>query len=138
MSVGEPMRRIHQVESDGDIAGPLVKEGTRVGSAGRLADDLDDVERGIHHPRKVWNHLAMDLKSYSPLVRLLPRPGPMFAATDTAWVPWYIAHTDVKKRGRLNNVSHLLRQVPYEPLPERDIRLPKRQSAGQYREFLGL
>ena len=54
----------------------------------------------------------------------------MFVATDTAWAPWYIAHTDVKKRGRLNIIS--------EPLPDQDITLPKLQRAGQYREFLGL
>jgi hypothetical protein len=37
------MRRIHQIESDGDIAGQLVQEGARVVSAGRLVDDLEDV-----------------------------------------------------------------------------------------------
>ena len=45
----------------------------------------------------------------------------MFAATDTAWAPWYIADTDDKKRGRLNIISHLLSQVPYKPLAPRDI-----------------
>jgi hypothetical protein len=56
----------------------------------------------------------------------------MFAATDTSWAPWYIAHTDDKKRGRLNIISHLLSQVPYQPLAHRDIKLPKRQSPGGY------
>jgi polyphosphate kinase len=58
----------------------------------------------------------------------------MFAATDTAWAPWYIADTDDKKRGRLNIISHLLSQVPYQPLALRDITLPKRQHAGGYTE----
>ena len=43
----------------------------------------------------------------------------MFAATDTAWAPWFVAHTDDKKRGRLNMITHLLGQVPYEPLEAR-------------------
>ena len=43
----------------------------------------------------------------------------MFAATDTAWAPWYVAFTDDKKRGRLNMITHLLTQVPYEPLRHR-------------------
>ena len=43
----------------------------------------------------------------------------MFAATDTAWAPWYIADTDDKKRGRRNIISHLLSQVPYKPLAPR-------------------
>ena len=56
----------------------------------------------------------------------------MFAATDTAWAPWYVAHTDDKKRGRLNIISHLLSQVPYKPLAHRDITLPKRQQTSGY------
>jgi hypothetical protein len=50
----------------------------------------------------------------------------MFRATDTAWAPWFIANTDDKKRGRLNIISHLLSQVPYEPLEPADVTLPKR------------
>ena len=57
----------------------------------------------------------------------------MFAATDTAWAPWFVAHTDDKKRGRLNIITHLLSQVPYEPLPKKEVTLPKRQKAGDYR-----
>jgi polyphosphate kinase len=53
----------------------------------------------------------------------------MFAATDTAWGPWYIARTDDKKRGRLDIISHLLSQVPCKPPAHRDITLPNRQSA---------
>ena len=48
----------------------------------------------------------------------------MFAATDTPWAPWYVAHTDDKKRGRLNIITHLLSQIPYEPLAP-----PRRQDA---------
>ncbi|HXZ62975.1 MAG TPA: hypothetical protein VEG62_09545, partial [Acidimicrobiales bacterium] len=51
----------------------------------------------------------------------------MFRASDTSWGPWYVAHTDDKKRGRLNVITHLLSQIPYEPLPHRDVVLPKRQ-----------
>ena len=58
----------------------------------------------------------------------------MFATTDTAWAPWHVAHTDDKKRGRLNIISHLLSQVPYVPLAAQKISLPKRQGRGKYRE----
>jgi hypothetical protein len=58
----------------------------------------------------------------------------MFAATDTAWAPWYVANTDDKQRGRLNIISHLLSQVPYKPLASRDITLPRRQGARGYTE----
>jgi len=88
----------------------------------------------IHDPRKIWKLTAMDLKSYSRWYDYSRARDAMFAATDTEWAPWYVANTDVKKRGRLNIISHLLSQVPYEPLPDRDITLPKRQRAGQYEE----
>jgi hypothetical protein len=58
----------------------------------------------------------------------------MFAATDTDWAPWYLAHSDDKRRARLNIISHLLSQVPYKALPSRDVTLPKRQRAGGYVE----
>jgi hypothetical protein len=50
------------------------------------------------------------------------------------WAPWHVAITDDKKRGRLNIISHLLSQVPYEPLVYRDITLPRRQRPGGYVE----
>jgi hypothetical protein len=37
--------------------------------------------------------------------------------------------TDDKERGRLNLISHLLSQVPYEPLKTKEITLPKRKVA---------
>jgi polyphosphate kinase 2 (PPK2 family) len=58
----------------------------------------------------------------------------MFAATDTAWAPGYIADADDKKRARLNIISHLLSQIPYKPVPHRDITLPKRQPRSGYRQ----
>ncbi|WP_459985840.1 polyphosphate kinase 2 [Nocardioides sp. AN3] len=92
------------------------------------------LERRIDDPRKVWKLSEMDLKSYSRWYDYSRARDAMFAATDTAWAPWYIAHTDDKMRGRLNLISHLLSQVPYQPMAARDITLPKRQSAHGYAE----
>jgi polyphosphate kinase len=90
------------------------------------------LERRIEDPRKIWKLSGMDLKSYSRWYDYSRARDAMFAATDTAWAPWYIAHTDDKRRGRLNLISHLLSQVPYKPLAHRDVTLPKRQRAGGY------
>jgi len=92
------------------------------------------LESRIHDPRKIWKLTDMDLKSYSRWYDYSRARDAMFAASDTAWAPWYTAHTDDKKRGRLNIISHLLSQVPYKPLAHRDITLPKRQAARGYRE----
>ena len=52
-----------------------------------------------------------------PLVRLLAGPGRRCSRPPTpSWAPWFVAHTDDKKRGRLNIITHLLSQIPYEPL----------------------
>ena len=90
------------------------------------------LERRIEDPRKVWKLSDMDLKSYSRWYDYSRARDAMFAATDTAWAPWYVARTDDKQRGRLNLISHLLSQVPDKPLARNDVRLPKRQRAGGY------
>ena len=92
------------------------------------------LERRIHDPRKVWKLSDMDLKSYSRWYDYSRARDAMFAATDTAWAPWYVARTDDKQRGRLNIISHLFSQVPYKPLVHKDVTLPKRQRARGYTE----
>ena len=93
----------------------------------RLKSRIDD-------PRKIWKLSDMDLKSYRRWYDYSRARDAMFAATDTAWAPWYIANTDDKMRGRLNIISHLLEHVPYEPLVHPDVTLPRRQPAGGYVE----
>ena len=58
----------------------------------------------------------------------------MFKATDTPWAPWFVVNSDDKRRARLNLISHLLRQIPYEKLPSKRVKLPKRQGPHGYRE----
>jgi polyphosphate kinase len=91
------------------------------------------LESRIDDPRKVWKLSDMDLLSYSRWFDYSWARDDMFAATDTAWAPWFVASTDDKKRGRLNIISHLLSQVPYQPMPKAHVSLPKRQKHGQYR-----
>ena len=88
----------------------------------------------MEDPRKVWKLSAMDLKSYSRWYDYSRARDAMFAATDTDWAPWYVAHTDDKKRGRLNLISHMLSRVPYTPLAPQDVSLPKPQGARGYVE----
>jgi polyphosphate kinase 2 len=92
------------------------------------------LEGRINDHRKVWKLTDMDLKSYSRWYDYSRARDGMLAATDTSWAPWHIADTNDKERGRLNIISHLLSQVPYTPLPKRDIKLPKRQRSGGYVE----
>jgi polyphosphate kinase 2 len=103
----------------------LVKYWLEVGAAEqtrRLQSRIDD-------PRKVWKLSEMDLKSYSHWDDYARCRDEMFAATDSAWAPWYVVRTDDKRRGRLNLITHLLSQVPYEPLEPRRITLPERHES---------
>jgi polyphosphate kinase len=93
----------------------------------RLQSRIDD-------PRKIWKLSDMDLQSYSRWYDYARCRDEMFAATDTTFAPWYVVHTDDKRRGRLNLIAHLLSQVPYEPLEHRDIELPARDEPGDYVE----
>ena len=90
------------------------------------------LESRIKDPRKRWKLSALDVKSYSRWYDYSRARDAMFAATDTAWAPWYIADADSKRRARLNIISHLLSQVQYPPLAKRDVKLPERQPRGDY------
>jgi hypothetical protein len=58
----------------------------------------------------------------------------MFKATDTPWAPWFVIRSDDKKRARLNTITHLLKQIPYEKVPREKVKLPERQKAHGYEE----
>jgi polyphosphate kinase len=92
------------------------------------------LENRIDDPRKVWKLSDIDLKSHARWFDYSRARDEMFAATDTAWAPWFVAHNDDKKRGRLNVITHMLDTVPYEPLPPRTVTLPARQSPDGYQE----
>ena len=88
----------------------------------------------INDPRKVWKLSDMDLKSYGRWYDYSRARDAMLQATDTPWAPWYIADTSDKKRGRLNIISHILSQIPYEPLEIPEAEFPPRQEPDGYTE----
>ena len=92
------------------------------------------LEGRIHDPRKTWKLSPMDLKSYSRWYDYSRARDEMFAATDTAWAPWFIVRSDDKKRARLNIIRHLLSRIPYKEMSGEKVKLPKRQKAEGYQE----
>jgi len=90
------------------------------------------LESRIDDGRKIWKLSPMDLKSYDRWDDYTKARDEMFAATDTAWAPWYVARSEDKKRVRLNVINHLLKQVPYKVLKREKVKLPKRQ-IGRYK-----
>ena len=84
--------------------------------------------------RKIWKLSPMDMKSYSRWYDYSRARDDMFQASDTPWAPWYVAHSDNKRRARLNIISHFLNLIPYKDVPREKIKFPKRQKPGGYRE----
>ena len=85
-------------------------------------------------PRKIWKLTPMDLKSYGRWYDYSRARDAMFAATDTPGSPWYVVDANDKRRARLNCISHLLSQVPYQEVPRARVKFPKRQAKGDYVE----
>jgi polyphosphate kinase len=88
----------------------------------------------VHDGRKIWKLSPMDMKSYSRWYDYSRARDEMFQASDTPWAPWYVAHSDNKRRARLNIISHLLNLIPYKEVKREKIKFPKRQKRGDYRE----
>jgi polyphosphate kinase 2 len=93
----------------------------------RLQSRVDD-------GRKIWKLSPMDMKSYSRWYDYSRARDDMIQASDTPWAPWYVAHSDNKRRARLNIISHFLNLIPYKDVAREKIKFPKRQKRGDYRE----
>jgi polyphosphate kinase len=92
------------------------------------------LESRIYDGRKIWKLSPMDLKSYSRWYDYSRARDEMFEATDSSWAPWFVAHSDDKRRARLNIITHLLSKIPYEDVEREKVKLPKRQKRGGYQE----
>ena len=92
------------------------------------------LEARIDDGRKTWKLSDMDLKSYSRWYDYSRARDEMFLATDTSWAPWYVVHSDNKRRARLNALTHILSKIPHEELKRPKVELPKRQHRGDYKE----
>ncbi|MEO5366547.1 MAG: polyphosphate kinase 2 [Magnetococcus sp. WYHC-3] len=83
-------------------------------------------------PTKKWKLSPMDIESRNRWEDYSRAKDEMFAHTDIKQAPWFVVEADVKKRTRLNCISHLLRQIPYEDLTPDEIVLPPRKSSKGY------
>jgi polyphosphate kinase 2 (PPK2 family) len=52
--------------------------------------------------------------------------------------PWYIVHSDDKRRARLNCISHILKRIPFKKISRAKVKLPKRSEKGKYDDRLSL
>ncbi|GAA4956035.1 polyphosphate kinase 2 [Algibacter agarivorans] len=106
----------------------LVRSGTIVLKYWFSVSDEEQEKRfknRISNPLKRWKFSPMDLESRSRWLEYSQAKDNMFAHTDTKQVPWYVVNADNKKKARLNCISHVLSQIPYEKMDLKPIELPE-------------
>jgi polyphosphate kinase 2 len=80
----------------------------------------------IHDPIKQWKLSPMDLESRRRWEAYTKAKEAMLERTHIPEAPWWVVHADDKKRARLNCISHLLTQIPYQEVLRAPIVLPDR------------
>jgi polyphosphate kinase 2 len=95
-----------------------------------MEDQTERFEERINDYRKIWKLSPMDLESHRRWYDYSRARDAMFAATDTPESPWYVVNSHDQRRGRLNCIAHLLSLIPYQEIPHKKVKLPKRQPKG--------
>mgnify|MGYP001816506245 CR=1 FL=1 len=81
----------------------------------------------IKSPVKMWKLSPMDLEARRRWYDYSRARDRMLEATDVDHSPWHIVNSDNKEQARLNCISHLLSQIPYEPVSYTHLTLPTMQ-----------
>ncbi|MGD3847854.1 hypothetical protein QT572_22495, partial [Xanthomonas citri pv. citri] len=92
----------------------------------RFRSRLDD-------PMRRWKLSDTDLQSITRWEDYSRAKDEMFEATDHADAPWWTIESDDKRASRLNAISHLLSQIPYEQRAPEPIDIPERPGARRVR-----
>ncbi|MDP2299556.1 MAG: polyphosphate kinase 2, partial [Actinomycetota bacterium] len=80
----------------------------------------------IDNPLKRWKFSPTDLDGRDRWEEFSRAKDEMFKYTDTKESPWWVVEGDEKKRARLNCITHLLAQIPYEDILPDPFVLPPR------------
>ena len=101
--------------------------------------DLDEQDRRFRermdNPMKQWKLSPMDVESYRKWWEYSHAYDEMISRSDSAWAPWWVVPSNDKKRARINCITHLLSQIPYERIPYDKPKLGKRaEKPEDYRE----
>lgn len=86
----------------------------------------------IDDPLKQWKLSPMDLESQARWVDYSRAKDEMFVHTDIPECPWHVVESEIKRNARIDCISHLLSEIPYERGEKLKIKLPERQSDKGY------
>ncbi len=96
----------------------------------------EEQERRFHKrmqdPRRRWKLSPMDLESRMKWLEYSKAKDIMFSHTDIKQAPWYVVDADDKRRARLNCISHVLSQIPFEDITPEPVSLPPRPPESGY------
>ncbi len=80
----------------------------------------------IHDPLKQWKLSPMDLDARRLWESYTKAKETMLERTNIPEAPWWVVAANDKKKARLNCISHLLAQIPYQEIDHPVITLPER------------
>ncbi|MET3917714.1 polyphosphate kinase 2 [Variovorax sp. OAS795] len=86
----------------------------------------------IHDPLKQWKLSPMDLESRRRWEEYTKAKETMLERTHIPEAPWWVVQAVDKKKARLNCISHLLAQLPYQEVPHPPVELPARERHADY------
>jgi polyphosphate kinase 2 len=86
----------------------------------------------IHDPLKQWKLSPMDLESRRRWEEYTKAKEIMLERTHIPESPWWVVQAVDKKRARLNCITHLLSQMPYEDVMHPSVALPAREHHDDY------
>jgi polyphosphate kinase 2 len=86
----------------------------------------------IHDPLKQWKLSPMDVQSRARWEQYTKAKEEMLHRTHIPEAPWRVVEAVDKKRARLNCISHLLTQIPYNEVHREAVILPDRVHDPKY------
>ncbi len=89
-------------------------------------------QKRLTDPTKRWKLSPMDLESRNRWVEYSRAKDDLFSHTDIKQAPWFVVRSDIKKHARLNCITHLLGQIPYQDMTPEPIVLTDRPAQRGY------
>ena len=89
-------------------------------------------QKRINDPTKQWKLSPMDAQAQELWDKYSEAKDKMFLATDSKYAPWFVVNSDDKKTARLNCISHILSQIPYEEIPFKKPKIKKMDKTDRY------
>jgi len=86
----------------------------------------------LNDPVRRWKLSDVDVLSITKWEDYSRAKDDMFTHTDIDEAPWWTIESDDKRASRLNTISHLLSQIPYQSSEPESVTIPERPVADDY------